>query len=85
LTDEERKHLRRSAGVCGVSDKILTFWLFPVIEMLLNTTDLKINARNANGLIPLNLAAMYNDNPDIITMLINKGADIRIRQKYPLS
>ncbi len=35
-----------------------------------------VNARSPNGLTPLHLAAMYSDKPEVIRILIEKGANL---------
>jgi ankyrin repeat protein len=41
-----------------------------------------VNARNSYDKTPLMYAAMYNQNPEVITALLAAGADIKVRDKY---
>ena len=40
-----------------------------------------LEARNEHGWIPLHCAAGVNDNPDVITLLLEHGADVAARSR----
>ncbi len=42
----------------------------------IETNGKDVNARSPNGLTPLHLAAMYSDKPEVIEILIERGANV---------
>ncbi len=49
-------------------------------DLIAGTID--VHARGEYGETPLMFAAVYNQNPDVITALINAGADVNARDEY---
>lgn len=68
-------------------DVVGNFWKTITVERVSDclTSGAKINARGKDGVTPLHLAAGLNNNPDIVTVLLDAGAKLNARNKDGLT
>jgi ankyrin repeat protein len=85
---EEIKKLISTYGINykdGLGDTLLNIALktnsLPVINFLLDQSDVDLNAKNVLGQTPLQIAAM-NGQLDNLELLISKGADVKAVDRY---